>query len=84
MEGSMYINFESFNKTISFNGEYVYRYTVESKKEGHIGSIYFVKDANGIGSIEWCKGNIVKGYGVKIDLEELLNLLEKREVKRGE
>lgn len=81
----MYINFKNFNvKEELFSGESVHRYSVESKDKGHIGEIYFIRDANGVGSIEWCKGNIVRGYGAKIDLEELFELLENREEKTEE
>ncbi len=62
----------------------VRRYSVESKDKGHIGEIYFIRYANGVGSIEWCKGNIVQGFGAKMDLEELFELLESREEKTEE
>lgn len=78
----MYINFKNFKVSEEFfGGESVHRYSVESKDKGHIGEIYFIREADGIGSIEWCKGNIVQGYGVKIGLEELFELLESRESK---
>jgi hypothetical protein len=79
----MYINFGNFRQTVDFNGAYEFCFAVESKKEGHIGSIYFIRDENGVGSIAWCEGNIAKGYGLKIDLEELFNLLKKREIENG-
>ena len=78
----MYINFNNFKVSEEFfGGESVRRFSVESKEKGHVGEIYFVKDSNGVGSIEWCKDNITQGYGVKIDLEELFEILENRENK---
>jgi hypothetical protein len=75
----MFINFKNFHvKEELFSGKSVHRYSVESKDKGHIGEIYFIRDANGVSSIEWCKGNITKGFGAKIDLEELFELLESR------
>lgn len=82
----MYINFEgSSRKTVDLASRaYEISHAVESKTEGHIGTIYFIRDANSVGSIEWCKGNKAKGFGVKIDLEELFDLLETREAGTGE
>lgn len=78
----MYINFNNFKVNEEFfGGEAVHRYSVEAKDKGHIGDIYFIRDANGVGSIEWCKGNIARGFGAKMDLEELFELLESREEK---
>ena len=81
----MYINFNNFKVSEEFfSGESVRRFSIESKNSGHTGEIYFIKDANGIGSIEWCKGNTAQGFGIKIDLEELFELLENREPKKEE
>ncbi len=85
----MYINFGSMGNVratralFDMNGASEVTFPVQSKKEGHIGEIHFISDKDGNGSIEWCKGNRAKGHGVKIDLEELLNLLEAREAESG-
>jgi hypothetical protein len=74
----MYINVKNFRATEVFGGESVYRYSVESKDKGHIEYINFITDADGVGSLEWCKGSTATGYGEKISLEDLFDLLEKR------
>jgi hypothetical protein len=79
-EGNMYINFQNSNlKGDLFSGEYTGRFAVESKDTGHEGTIYFTNEKNGNGCIEWCRNGSTQGTGVKIGLEELINLLENKQ-----
>jgi len=85
----MYINFGMLNimasrATFDMNGAYHITFPVQSKKEGHVGDIHFINDKDGNGYIEWCKGNVVSGYGEKISLEELFSLLEERKGGSGD
>jgi hypothetical protein len=76
----MYINFgRPYIYTESLSGnKYTLRHIVQSKNKAHIGSIIFSREANSIGYIEWCEGSLVPGAGIKITIEELLNLIENR------
>lgn len=77
----MYINFNKKVRTNEevFSGKSTHSYSVETKDEGDIGTIHFIRDANGIGSVEWCRGNTAEGFGVKMDLEKLINFLENKD-----
>jgi hypothetical protein len=73
----MFVNFEnSIMKGDLFSGLYRARIAVESKDRGHEGTIYFTNERNGSGSIEWCRSGLNQGAGLKIELEELIGLLE--------
>lgn len=74
----MYINFDSFRKRAEVGGDSVSSYPVQSKETGHVGYIHFITDKNGIGYLEWCKGSTAEGYGEKISLADLFDLLERR------
>jgi hypothetical protein len=80
----MYINFSlplavPEKATLGTDGSYSVKFSVNDKREGHVGSIYFSNDENGSGSMEWCRGNYIEGAGEKISLEELISFLESRE-----
>lgn len=82
----MYIDFTPRRYATSFGGggSEDITFEVKTKKEGIIGELHLATDQDGSGTIEWCRDRTAKGYGKKIGVEELINLLEQRESGHGE
>jgi hypothetical protein len=75
----MYINAENIRSSLSFgDDESFICYPVQSKESGHEGTVCFITDKDGDGSLEWCKGNTAHGYGVRVSLRELFDWVESR------
>lgn len=58
----MDLNCKDFRSREVFGGESMIRYGVESKGVGHVGHIYFITDKNGVGYLEWCKGELRRAW----------------------
>jgi len=80
----MYIDFRPIRQTFGMSGGGEITFQVKTIKEGIIGEIHFATDKGGNGTIEWCRDRTAKGYGEKISVEDLINLLEQTESGTGE
>ena len=77
----MSINFKSCRTREEIGGESVIRYAVESKQVGHEATFLHQRGKRRW-LYRWCKGSTAEGYGERIALKELFELLENRKSER--